>query len=189
MLAERAAWDFVADLPPQEKIELATINPGFILGPNLNEATFTSGDFLKGVLLGTQPGLPRVHMPMVDVREVADAHLFAILKPEANGHRFLMVSESIWLPKLGMILKEAFGKDGYPTVTTNTIAKPLVWMASWFDNDADDFLQAWGRERNMDTTPARDLLDIRFRPIRISAVDMAVALINSGYIKDQRLKK
>jgi dihydroflavonol-4-reductase len=37
-LAEKAAWDFISNLPDDEKIELATINPGFVLGPNLNEA-------------------------------------------------------------------------------------------------------------------------------------------------------
>ncbi len=37
-LAEKAAWDFISNLPEDEKFELAIINPGFILGPNLNEA-------------------------------------------------------------------------------------------------------------------------------------------------------
>ena len=34
-LAERAAWDFVAALPEDEKIELTTICPGYISGPPL----------------------------------------------------------------------------------------------------------------------------------------------------------
>ena len=37
-LAEKAAWDFVSNLPEDEKIELAIINPGLVVGPNLNEA-------------------------------------------------------------------------------------------------------------------------------------------------------
>ncbi|MDT5023973.1 MAG: hypothetical protein QOE61_399 [Micromonosporaceae bacterium] len=32
-LAERAAWDFVAALPAEQRFELATINPGYVLGP------------------------------------------------------------------------------------------------------------------------------------------------------------
>ena len=34
-LAEKAAWDFVDKLPEDEKIEIVTINPSFILGPVL----------------------------------------------------------------------------------------------------------------------------------------------------------
>ena len=37
-LAEKAAWDFIENLPNDEKFELATINPGLVVGPNLNEA-------------------------------------------------------------------------------------------------------------------------------------------------------
>lgn len=37
-LAEKAAWEFIEKLPSDEKFELATINPGFVLGPNLNKA-------------------------------------------------------------------------------------------------------------------------------------------------------
>jgi nucleoside-diphosphate-sugar epimerase len=37
-MAERAAWEFQKNLPGNEKFEIVTINPGFIMGPNLNEA-------------------------------------------------------------------------------------------------------------------------------------------------------
>ena len=37
-LAEKAAWDFINDLPNEEKFELAIINPGLVVGPNLNKA-------------------------------------------------------------------------------------------------------------------------------------------------------
>lgn len=51
-LAERAAWDFVADLPEAEKFDLVCILPGFIIGPNLNKAPFTSGNMVKATLNG-----------------------------------------------------------------------------------------------------------------------------------------
>jgi len=34
---------------------------------------------------------------LVDVREVAEAHLQAILKPEAANKRFILVNNSVWL--------------------------------------------------------------------------------------------
>jgi len=35
--AEKFAWDFVASLPENERIELATILPCFIFGPAIND--------------------------------------------------------------------------------------------------------------------------------------------------------
>ena len=51
-LAEKAAWDFLKALPENERFELVCINPGLIMGPNLNKCNFTSGDIVKGLLMG-----------------------------------------------------------------------------------------------------------------------------------------
>ena len=74
-MAEKAGWDFIASLPKEEQFEFVTINPGFIIGPNLNECNFSSGDIIKKVMTGGLPGIPKIKMPMVDVRDVAQAHL------------------------------------------------------------------------------------------------------------------
>jgi hypothetical protein len=42
-LAEKAAWDFLEELPKEEQFELVTINPSLILGPPLVIGDFTSG--------------------------------------------------------------------------------------------------------------------------------------------------
>ena len=74
-LAEKAAWDFLKDLPEEEKFEVATINPGLVLGPNLNTCKFTSGDIVNMILLKKAPALPANSIPTVDIRDVAQAHL------------------------------------------------------------------------------------------------------------------
>ena len=74
-LAEKAAWDFQASLPEEERFEIVTVNPGLVMGPNLNTAYFSSGDILRKMMMGEFPGLPKVMMPIVDVRDVAKAHL------------------------------------------------------------------------------------------------------------------
>lgn len=74
-MAEKAAWDFQATLPQDEKFEIVTINPGLVLGPNLNKAQFSSGDIIKKLMMKEIPGMPKMSMPTVDVRDVAEAHL------------------------------------------------------------------------------------------------------------------
>lgn len=74
-MAEKAAWDFVKNLPEDKKIELAVVNPGLVLGPNLNKCNFSSGDIIKQMVDGSIPMYPLVAFPMIDVRDIAEAHL------------------------------------------------------------------------------------------------------------------
>ena len=80
--AEKAAWDHVKLNP---SLELAVCNPGIIFGPNLVKCEFMSGEFLNAILQGKIPFFPKIHMPIIDVRDCARAHLQAVLVPEAAG--------------------------------------------------------------------------------------------------------
>ena len=41
-MAERAAWDFMKELPSDEAFELAVVNPTLVLGPVLSGGMSTS---------------------------------------------------------------------------------------------------------------------------------------------------
>ena len=85
------------------------------MGPNLNSAKFSSGDFIKQVLLGEIPFLPLMNIGMVDVRDVAQAHFEALVRPEAAGHRFQCVHSPVFFTEVGEMLKEKYAKD-YPKI-------------------------------------------------------------------------
>ena len=70
-LANNASFDFVANLPDDEKFDIVSIHPGLIIGPNNKKVTFTSGEVIKKVMMKEWAKLPRLCMGMVDVREVA----------------------------------------------------------------------------------------------------------------------
>lgn len=98
-LAERAAWDFVAD--PQGSgaaFDLATINPPLVFGPLAPsqwvaglDAINTSNERLVDLLRGKwKTEIPSTGGTMlwIDVRDVATAHIKAGLEvPEAGGKR------------------------------------------------------------------------------------------------------
>ena len=77
-MAERAAWDFIKSLPEEEKFELVTINPAFIIGPSICGPGFQSQQAISDFVMGKHPGLPKIKMGVVDVRDCATAHLRAI---------------------------------------------------------------------------------------------------------------
>ncbi|EXG82119.1 SDR family oxidoreductase [Cryptosporangium arvum] len=87
-IAERAAWDYAASVGA----ELAVINPTGIFGPVLGPDYSTSIGLVRAMLDGRMPTVPKASFGIVDVRDVADAHIRAMTTPDAAGKRFLCTS-------------------------------------------------------------------------------------------------
>ena len=102
-MAERAAWAHQKENP---SYELVTMNPGFIMGPNLNKCSFQSGDYVVDALKGTKT-IPFC-MPLVDVRDVAQAHLEGIKRPAAAGNRYMLSGEAIFMNEINGALADKF---------------------------------------------------------------------------------
>ncbi len=86
-LAERAAWEFAAQHPGGP--ELTVINPVGIFGPVLGGDYASSVGIIQMLLDGKPPLLPKASFAIVDVRDVADLHVTAMVSPRAAGERFL----------------------------------------------------------------------------------------------------
>jgi dihydroflavonol-4-reductase len=72
-LAEKAAWDFIKSDAPE--IALTTINPVLVLGAPLDKNFGSSISLVERILNGKDPMLPDLKFAIVDVRDVANAHL------------------------------------------------------------------------------------------------------------------
>ena len=81
-------------MPTAEKFEIVTILPGYIMGPAMVGRGFSSGEIMQSIASGSfnQLGLPRKHLCLVDVREVAQAHMNAIKIEQAANNRFILVN-------------------------------------------------------------------------------------------------
>jgi dihydroflavonol-4-reductase len=112
-LAEREAWDFVKGLKSDNALELSVINPGLILGPILDEDYSTSGELIRKLMRRQYPGCPDLSWPVVDVRDVADAHLAAMTTPGAAGMRFCCAIENAKIQEIALILNKHFENRGY----------------------------------------------------------------------------
>ena len=175
-LAERAAWEFMQSLPPGHPLELAVINPGFVLGPLPDTHQRTSGELVQQLMGGKLPGLARVQMTGVDVRDVAAAHLAALVTPAAAGQRFLCVAEVFWLREAALILQKHFGPRGYK-VPTNVIPGWAVHLAAIFIKPARLTLRSLNREMTYDTTRIRTVLNWQPHGLEEMLVSMAESLI------------
>lgn len=91
-------------------------------------------------MTGEFPGMPKIMAPVVDVREVAFAHLQAIKVPEASGHRFALIAESLWFRDYARILKEAYPEYKF---RSDKMGFWLVKIISWFDTVGKQMVAMW----------------------------------------------
>ncbi|WP_455142239.1 NAD-dependent epimerase/dehydratase family protein, partial [Candidatus Hodarchaeum mangrovi] len=78
--AEWEAWKY-ADA---NDLDLITINPGYIIGPNFYRHTPTT-QIMEDMLSNKFPMIPPMRLNFVDVRDVALAHILAYEKKKAKG--------------------------------------------------------------------------------------------------------
>ncbi|WP_378940902.1 SDR family oxidoreductase [Mesorhizobium sp. ANAO-SY3R2] len=152
-LAERAAWEFARS----NALELAVINPGMIFGP-LSGANFgTSIGLLLQLMNGKFRRLPRFGFPVVDVRDVADAHIKAITHPAASGQRFLVAGKFLWLKDISEILARDFPEYA-SRLPTKEMPDWLVRVMATISPMSRMIVHELGRDLSVDSSKARRLL-------------------------------
>jgi len=131
-LAEKEAWRIYEQ--NKDKIMMTIINPGMVLGPPWLNSDFTSSYVIKRIIMNDIPGIPKVSFPIVDVRDVALAHVNALERlEETNGKRYIMVASTHWMMDACNILRQEFEPQGYKIPSMSVPKCPLV-LASWFDS-------------------------------------------------------
>ncbi len=153
-LAERAAWDFVAGLPDDRPLELVAINPGIVLGPLLDPDTSTSVEAVLKIMRREYPGCPPLGWALVDVRDVADAHVAALSAPAAAGHRYICAIEHIWMHEIAEILAAEFGPRGF-RIPTRRLPAFLLRFVALFDPTVRLVLADLNRRQDLDNTAIR----------------------------------
>jgi dihydroflavonol-4-reductase len=184
-LAERAAWDFVAALPGDRRFELAVINPGFVLGPLMNEDPGTSGELIRKLMVREMPACPEIGFAPVDVRDVATAHRLAMERPEAAGNRYICAGEHIWVQDMAKILAAEFNPRGY-RIPTGKLPYWLMWIIARFDKAVHLALGYVGRKELVSAAKAQRELGWRMRPVRETIVDTARTMIDHGVVPAPR---
>lgn len=181
LLAEEEAWR-IADA--QDRWDLVVINPSLVIGPALNSApTSESLNIVKMLGDGTlRFGAPRLGMGVVDVRDVAQAHIEAAQRPEAQG-RHITSGHNTDLLTVAKALEPNYGRDY--AIPTRPLPKTLVWLVGPFvagmprpyvANNVDQEFRA-------DNSKSRKELGLDYRPLAESMNDMFAQMIADGAFK------
>lgn len=158
-LAERAAWDFVKELPEGKKLDLAVINPGGVLGPLNSKNMSTSILLVKKLMDRSVPAVAKLFLCITDVRDVALAHLKALTNPDAVGNRHIIVSHGMWMKELAQILQKEFKPQGY-YIPTMVAPNFIIWLNSLIEKSFKLVVSRLSREYNYDNKRVSDCLSI-----------------------------
>lgn len=157
-IAEKKGWE----LSKSEGFELVTIMPSLVLGPVTGtRPDGTSINAMKAIVEGDSNEIPFPFV--VDVRNIAEAHIQAAVSPKSNGQRYL-VSNADTVPASAIIevLKQRF-----PGLKFRD-AKPEE------------------RKPVLDNSKVQKELGVSIIPFQDTIIDMATTLIQNGVAKPQR---
>lgn len=180
-LAERAAWDFINSAENINKMELVTINPPLILGPIPNKNFRTSVELVRTLMLGQVPGVGRIKMGLVDVRDVSAAILLGMSTPEAAGNRFICSGGVLWLKEIADILHKEYGNRGYkiPTIQFPIF---LIRFIALFDKKVAIVTDSLGWDYELSSEKAKRILKWNPRTSKEAILSMANSLIEQKLI-------
>lgn len=91
------------------------------------------------------PAIPPLQVGMVDVRDVAKAHILAMQTPASDGQRILITQQpSVSFAKLCKILSEEFKRHGY-FLPFFVVPYTFVWFYSFISVEAKSSLDRLNR--------------------------------------------
>jgi nucleoside-diphosphate-sugar epimerase len=178
-IAERAAWDFVAN---EGGPELSVVNPVAILGPVLGSDYSPSVMIVQRMMDGAIPGCPQRWFGIVDVRDVADLHVRAMTHPAARGERFLCTAgDFMSMLEIAKVLKARMGPAA-AKVPARQLPNWLVRLAALRDPALKQLIPELGRQKNGTNAKARGLLGWKPRSSEDAIVASAESLIRLGLL-------
>ncbi|HVT89948.1 MAG TPA: aldehyde reductase [Tepidisphaeraceae bacterium] len=179
-LAERAAWDFLKN--EGGALELSVVNPSGIFGPALGPDYSSSLDLIKRLLNGSMRACPDLWFGVVDVRDVADLHLRAMISPEAKGERFIATQGvAVSMLEIAKMLKARLGERA-ERVPTRKLPDFILKLFALFNVEMRDLVPLLGKARNATSAKAQQMLGWKPRRWEDAIIATAESLLKLGLV-------
>jgi len=178
-LAEKLAWEMAGE---QNRWDLLTINPGFIMGPSLSKRTdSTSIDIMMQLTSGKfRTGVPSGKMGIVDVRDVAKSHILAGFSPTASGRHIGVADHKDFLDFANVI---RVNHPQYP-LPKSYVPKWLLGIIAPLAGFTRKYVKLnIGIDVKFDNSYIRKDLAMEFIPFEATISDHFTQLLDDGIIK------
>ncbi|TBN57628.1 aldehyde reductase [Glaciihabitans arcticus] len=176
-LAERAAWDLVE---AAGGIELTTMLPVAVMGPVMGADVSGANHIVQRMLNGGLPAFPDLYIPIVDVRDVAAAHIAAMTAPGAAGQRFLISNgPALAMKQIGAGIRAAVG-DAAAKVPTRAMPSLVIRIGALFNQEFRGTVPDLGYSKKTSNERARTELGWTPRPAEQAIAAAAQSMITKG---------
>jgi len=181
--AERLVRDWHSS--KEGSIRMVTINPSVVLGPPLSKRHLRGSPSFVMMLLNREvPFVIPMHISIVDVRDVAEAHVRALTMGEESG-RYLVVSGQMWWREAAIAIKSANPELRIPT---RQIPYLLSLVVSIFHPRVS---LSWarmhlGKRLFWDASPAERELEMEWISPEQSLLDTIPPILENEWIKTKR---
>ena len=181
-IAERAAREWVATNAPT--MVYCSVNPVAVFGPVENDDLSTSIQVIKMMLEGRFPALPNMGFGVVDVRDVARAHVLALdaSAEKMRDERFAVQQRFMWLSDMAKTLRERAPELAHK-VPSRTMPDFVVRMLAPFVSDMRTVRTELGKLRDVSGEHARQTLGLEYIPAEQTLEDTARSLVEKGIVK------
>ena len=157
---------------------VSCINPAMVWGPCLVKSHAKASPFVfRQALFGNkQPNMP---YSSVDVRDVATAHVEAMLRPEANEKRFILDGDE-------------------PSIAVNDLIQRCRKMFPQHQFDDAPGLEGWDaklfggnqpKRSGTDNTNSKNVLGINYIPMERTIRDTVESLVKTGFVPPRPVAK
>jgi len=164
-----------------ERTRMVTINPCVVLGPPLSRRHLRgSPSFVMTLLNRDIPFVVPMHISIVDVRDVAEAHVRALSMGNEGG-RYLVVSGQMWFKDIAKSVKRAHPNLRIPT---RQIPYLLSLVVSIFHPKIS---LSWarmhlGKRLYWDASAATEELGMEWRTPEEALLDTVLPVLENGWL-------
>ena len=179
-LAEKEAWK-IHDA--QSRWSLVTMNPPMVMGPGVRiHGSSESFLMLKRMGDGTDAmGTADFPLGIVDVRDLAEAHVRAAFTPEASGRNIISGHDS-GFPEMARILRARFPNHPIPKRVLPRFAVVLFGPMLQKGASRTFFKRSIGIPWKADNSKSRRELGMTYRPLEETLGDFFQQMIDEGVL-------
>ncbi|THG29361.1 SDR family oxidoreductase [Naasia lichenicola] len=182
-LSERAAWTYVEG--EGSDMELVSLLPVAVMGPVMGDDVSGSNHIVQTMLNGGMPVFPDIYIPVVDVRDVARAHLLAMTVPEAAGQRFLLSNGPVLAMKeIGATIRFAVGAAAAAKVPTRAMPTFVLRVAARVRPQFRSVLPDLGYRKRTSNEKARRVLGWSARDPHEAIAAAATSMVTKGLLSE-----
>lgn len=172
--AEKLVWSETKG----KSYTVSCIMPAMVWGPSLAAPHVKASPYVfRQALLGKKQ--PNSNYSSVDVRDVAKAHVEALIRPEANGKRFIIDGDE---PNIAIndVLKKC--REMFPQYVFDDAPGPKGWSVKLFGYKQPT-------RSTTDNTRSKQVLGINYIPMEKTFYDSVESMVKKGFVQTRPVSK